>query len=575
MLLQLKNTSYSRGSKLLFENLDLAINNGDRIGLVGHNGSGKTSLLSLLADQAQPDDGDRIARRGLHIGMMEQFIPTTLAEKPLQAAVLDVLPIAQRDTEQWRSEALLSQLGFNTGQFAIPLMELSGGQQNLALFARAQLTEPELLLMDEPGNHMDVAALTHLKHFLNHRANLTFLMISHDRDLLDGCCHSTVFLRDRRTYVFQLPYSHARAELNQYDQQAEHRRATEQKEIDRIRASSKRLAHWGKTYDNENLARKAKTMALRADKLSQSQTEVTRGSGLDLALTGDGLKSRTVFTLERLRVTVPDQDQLLLECEHLVAKPGDRIALLGANGTGKSTTIRRLLRAYLETEHETEHQIRFNPQTTVGYFDQELDGMSSDLGRFDWLAQQLETPASAIKQTLLKAGIAYADFTQPIHSLSGGEKARLRFMLLTLQNANLMILDEPTNHIDLESREQLEQQLINLNTTLLITSHDRTFIHAICNRFWVINDQRLREIEYLDDYYNDLEARLAPTQPTQADDQPDIEADQLLDRIQHLEDLLQADRARKPKFQKPDRQQAWQAELDQLWEQALSKPDQP
>ncbi|MEQ9450040.1 MAG: ABC-F family ATP-binding cassette domain-containing protein [Pseudomonadales bacterium] len=587
MLLQLKNTSYTRGTKTLFRNLDLNLTAGDRIALVGHNGSGKTSLLKLLANELQADEGERIAQRGLRLAQMEQFVPAALAQVALVEAVLAILPPENRSTDAWRAEALLLSLGFHSTDFTQPLSRLSGGQQNLALFARAQLLEPELLLMDEPGNHMDVLALQQLRSYLQNTRNMSFLMISHDRELLDACCSRTLFLRDQRLYSFDLPYSAAREALKEQDAQAQHRHVVEQKEIDRIRSSAKRLAQWGKTYDNEDLARKAKTMAARADKLADEQTFVSQGSGLDLALSGDGLKSKTVFTLEELHIHTEDDERHLLSCDHLVARPGDRIALLGPNGCGKSTTIRRMMDAYSNPSDE----IRFNPQTRIGYFDQELDGMASNQGRFDWLRDQVEAADKTIKQTLLHAGIAYQDFDQAVGTLSGGEKARLRFMLLALTRANLMILDEPTNHIDLESREQLEQQLIDAQATLLVTSHDRAFLQNVCNRFWLIDAQQLREIEYLDEYYqfltdqsptdqcltNQVSADQVSTDqtggsvPDAITTEPNGSENDLLKRIAELEELISADKARKAKFQKPDRQRAWQRELDALWARALEE----
>ncbi|NKB98922.1 MAG: ATP-binding cassette domain-containing protein [Pseudomonadales bacterium] len=578
MLLQVKNLSYSRGTKTLFNDLDLSVSAHDKIGLVGHNGCGKTSLLNLISGQAEPDAGERIVQRGLRIGLMEQFIPPTISNLSLLDAVSKALPTENQTTELWRAEAELNALGFTEQQFGQTISELSGGQQNLALFARARLQDPDLLLMDEPGNHMDVLALQQLKRYLDQARDITFIMISHDRELLDDCCSTTVFLRDLTTYHFKLPYSQARDALAEQDAQAQHRRIAEQKEIDRIRASSKRLAHWGHTYDNEDLARKAKTMALRAEKLEAAQTFVSRGSGLDLKIKGQTLKSKTVFTIENLQVTVPGGERTLLTCEHLVANPGDRIALLGANGTGKSTTILRLLQAHKEAEAD----LRFNPNVSIGYFDQELAGIEGRQSRFDWLHQQVDLPEDRIKKVLLNAGIAFEDFGQAVGSLSGGEKARLTFMLLALKQPSLMILDEPTNHIDLESREQLERQLIEAQSTLLITSHDRSFLQAVCNRFWLIRDLKLIQIDSLNEYYDGLQEgfqqKLVPnsssniTQATVgAVDAFNSDPDKVLARIQQLEDLLAADRARKPKFQKPDRHLAWQQELQELWAKALGE----
>ena len=558
-LIQAKDLGYTLGTKHLFQNLTLSINHGDRIGLVGHNGAGKTSLLNLLAGRAQPDTGELIRRRGLSVGMVEQFVPDPLRSQSLLDAVLDVLPEEERFP--YRAETVLASLGFDDVQMASTINSLSGGQQNIALLARAQILQPDLLLMDEPGNHMDVTALAALRRFLHETAKLTYVMISHDRDLLDDCCTHTLFLRDLTTYAFNSPYSKAKQALEIQDEQAAQRLQVEEKEINRIRKSAKRLAQWGKDYDNEDLARKAKSMAARAEKLEAQKTFVTKGSGLELSLATTAMKSKIVLTFENLEVNAPDDGRKLLGCEFMVAKPRDRIALLGANGVGKSTTINRILSA------EGDDTVRLNPSVELGYVDQELSAFSERQGRYDWLAERVDAPEADIKKALLHSGIAYADFGQNVATLSGGEKARMMFMALYLKQPNFMILDEPTNHIDLESREELERQLCDSGATLLITSHDRRFLEAVCDRFWLINDQKLVEIDSLDTYYDKIVGwqptpEPQSTKPVVAD--PEDES-QIVARIEELELLLEADLGRKAKFQKPDKQAEWQKELDELW----------
>ena len=560
-LIQAKDLGYTLGTKHLFQNLNLAINQGDRVGLVGHNGAGKTSLLNLLAGLAQPDEGELIQRRGLTVAMVEQFVPEPLRSLTLIDAVLDVLPEEERFA--YRAETVLGSLGFNNAQMASTINQLSGGQQNIALLARAQLLEPDVLLMDEPGNHMDVTALAALRRYLNDMSKLTYVMISHDRDLLDDCCDHTLFLRDLTTYAFNAPYSKAKQALAIQDEQAAHRLAVEEKEIDRIRKSAKRLAQWGKVYDNEDLARKAKTMEARAEKLDAQKSFVTKGSGLELSLATTAMRSKSVLTFENLVVNAPDDGRKLLDCDFLVAKPGDRIALLGTNGVGKSTTINRILSA------DGDNTVRLNPNVEIGYVDQELSAFSERQDRYQWLAQRVDASEADIKKTLLHSGIAYADFGQNVTTLSGGEKARMMFMALYLKKPNLMILDEPTNHIDLESREELELQLCDSGATLLITSHDRRFLEAVCDRFWLINDGKLKEIDSLELYYDNVIGWQTDVQPQTTNPAPvDPQGEsQILSRIEELELLLEADLARKAKFQKPQKQTEWQTELDDLWEQ--------
>ena len=563
--IQAKDLGYTLGTKRLFENLNLTVNQGDRIGLVGHNGVGKTSLLNLLAEKTQPDAGMVTTRRGLRVATVEQFLPEVLRSLDLRAAVLEVLPEDER--LPYRAETILTDLGFSDSQLTMPVERLSGGQQNIALLARAQILEPDMLLMDEPGNHMDVSALAALHRYLNEQGNLTYMMISHDRDLLQDCCTHTVFVRDLTTYSFALPYGQAREALRQQDEQADRRLQVEEKEIDRIRTSAKRLAQWGRVYDNEDLARKAKTMQLRAEKLEADKTFVTQGSGLKLSLGAGAMRSKRAVALENLEVRTPDDKRCLLTCDYLIAHPGDRIALLGVNGVGKSTTIRRILAAS-ETAADQDESVRFNPNVVVGYVDQELNAFTQALGRFDWLSQRVKVGEPEIKSVLLHAGVAYKDFDQPVNTLSGGEKVRMMFMALQLRAPNFIVLDEPTNHIDLESREELEAEIKASGATFLITSHDRRFLAQVCNRFWLIHEGRLSEVDSLDDYYQRV-LNWLPSTKTSASTGAALEEfhseESLLTSIEVLEKLLADDRARKPKFQKPHKQVEWQEQIRLLW----------
>jgi len=572
-ILQLKNILFTQPTKPLFRDLNLAISRGDRIGLVGHNGSGKSTLFSLLVKQLIPDEGEIIHPKGLQFGLVEQFIPGDLRSQSLEQAVLDALPRESRLVELYRVQSLLNSLGFSSQQLKLSIDKLSGGQQNLALVARAMIVEPELLLMDEPSNHMDVMALGHMKNYLLGQRHLTFLLISHDRDLLDDCCNRTCFLRDLKIVNFDLPYAKAKTALAEYDATAGHRRRQEEQELNRVKTSARRLALWGKTFDNSKLSKKAKSMEKRVEKLERSMTVLTRGSGLDLNLETNSLNSKTVLTLEGLNVSTPDQQFHLLDCEFLVARPGDRIALLGENGTGKSTTLNRIMEEYACPVKNT---IRLNPNVSLIYYDQELRQFAQACGRFDWLRDRVEVVDEEIKRALIQSGVSFQEFDYPVNKLSGGEKARMMFLLIRLVKPNLLILDEPTNHIDLEGREQLEEQLLDTGTTLIVTSHDRRFMENVATRFWVIQDEKLTELQSLQEFYDNLgsenrgyglNALAAHSQDMDSNAEGKSPEDECLQRIERLESLLQADRNRKTKFQKPEKQRQWEEELEQLWRQ--------
>lgn len=569
-LISALNLSYQAGTKSLFSDLNCHINVGDRIGLVGNNGCGKSTLLKLLAGQSTLDDGRLQVQRGLKIGLVEQFLPKALTNTRVFDSVLQCLSPDEQLTDGYRVEFLLDQLGFRATQFQRPLQQLSGGQKNLVLFARAIIQSPQLLLLDEPGNHMDSSALFYLKRYLSQRDVPAFVMIAHDRDLLDSVTDRTLWLRDERIYSFNAPYSQAKAELQMQDEAAARARAAEEREIQQLRASATRLATWGKVYDNEGLARKAKSMEKRIDKLEADVTFVTQGSGLALQVDSEQLKAKQLFIFEDTQIRNP-VGQPLFHVEELNCRPGDRIALLGVNGAGKSSAVEHLMAAYRQPLGE-QTRTRFNPNVRIGYIDQELRQFEQATGIADWLHQHCRANSEDIRQALIQWGFPYADHGRRVNVLSGGERARLKLLTFQLDQPNLLIMDEPTNHLDLQGKESLEQDLCQPGLSLLFTSHDRRFIETVATRFWWIDRGQLVEISDPAVYFESLEGR--DRQPadsgasgrtsTVSVDAAATDEEVLLERIVELERLLDEDRARKPKFQKPARQRRWQSELDEL-----------
>ena len=551
------------GDKTLFANLNLTIKRGDRIGLTGHNGCGKSTLLALLAGRLAPDQGQVHANAGCRIAMVEQHLPRALYDETLLSALLCLLPAEERLHQGYRAERLLQQLGLPTSLFERPVDALSGGQQNSLLLARALISEPDLLLLDEPSNHLDLAGQQLLEAFLA-GCRQSFVIISHDRRLLDAVTNRTLVLRDRQLLSFALPFTRARQALAEQDAAAAERFAGEQVKIDQLRRSAKRLATWGRDHDNEDLCRKAKSMERRIERLENERTEVSRGSPLALHMQTRAVRSKQLLAAEGWRIATPE-GQPLLTVDSLVLRPGDRLALLGANGCGKTSTIAALVRAHESGEQQP--ALRLNPQLSIGYYDQLQHRLDESWTLTEALGCQGEADDGQIRQALIKAGFAYGDHQRRVASLSGGERARLMFQQIWLQRPNLQIFDEPTNHLDIEGREALEAQLRESEASAIITSHDRHFIETVCNRFVLIDCGRLVELHGLPDW-SQVVSPLAETAAA-TDAAPVVDAgatadgdeDSWLARLCELESMLAADCQRKPRHQKPARQQQWRREI--------------
>lgn len=546
----------------LFQQLSFTLKQGDRIGLIGHNGCGKSTLLKLLAGKIAPDNGQIQYAAACRLQWVEQQLPPALSALGTLEALQEAVPVEQ----QWRADSLLAELSLQDDA-ATPVAGLSGGQHTRLLLGRALLRQPNLLLLDEPSNHLDLPAMLWLEDFLS-RWTGSFVLVSHDARLLDRCTRHSWILRDARLYRFELPCSAALAALAEADKAARARHAGEQQEIDRLNASSKRLAIWGREHDNEKLLRQARSMEKRIDKLKDAQTFVSRGSPWQLTLHGQALAADRLLAFESLPVSPAAGLPALFTAENLWLRPGDKVALLGANGSGKSSLLRQCWADRQRGEPRTGWQ--WHPQASIAYYDQSQQQLADDASLLEALYPLAPLPEASRKQALIAAGFAYPRHSQPVASLSGGERARLLFLALSLASHHLLWLDEPSNHLDLAGKRELASALADFAGGVLLVSHDRELIEASCNRFWVLHDGKLAEWPDAEAAYQALFATPATAanlaraaQPAAMPDSADDEAAQW-QQLYALEALLQADLARKPRHQKPLQQQDWRAEIDRL-----------
>lgn len=428
------------------------------------------------------------------------------------------------------------------------------------------------MLLDEPSNHLDLPTLIWLGHFLRDWKG-SFVLVSHDQSLLDEVTNCTWILSDNTLHFFRLSCSAARNALAQKDISDDARHQAEQKEIDRIAVSAKRLAIWGHIYDNEGLSRKAKQMEKHIDRLKDAQTELTEGYQWKLILNGKSIPANRVLELDSAQVKTPDDTALFTTAFHQV-KSGDSIAIIGANGCGKSTLLRLLWQRFQEDERYSQ-ELKFHPTIRAGYYDQQLNQLDNE----DSLSEALRPFASLIdeqrKMALIGAGFGYTRHQQKVATLSGGERSRLLFLGLSLAQYELVLLDEPTNHLDLEGKEALSEQISQFEGALLVVSHDNWLIENSCQRFWYINNNQLEEYLDVEDIYQLIEQQSQQgesiddrrqvikyeTHPVSS--QPSHE-DELLAALFQLEEKLQADKQRKLAHQKPQLQQQWHDEIDKI-----------
>ncbi len=545
----------------LFDSLSFTLKKGDRIGLLGDNGCGKSTLLKVLDGTDSPAAGSVALAGHCLMARVEQHLPEAIYPLTMLDAVLAQLPTTERESLRWKAETLLAGMGFTPQDMALTSATLSGGQHTRLLLARALIGEPDLLLLDEPSNHLDLPTMLWLEQFLQNWSG-SFVLVSHDRQLLDAVTNGSWILRDKMLHYFALPCTAARQALVAKDESDALRHKAEQKEIDRVTASARRLATWGKVYDNEDLARKAKQMEKQVERLKECQTELTAGSPWTLTLRGDALRADRLLEMENLGVPPAPGLPDLFHVDIARLKSGDRVAIVGRNGCGKSSLMKLIWRHF--SGEPSEAGLKLHPRVSPGYYDQTLNQLPDEATIFDALEPFAPAPQDR-KMALISAGFPWARHGQKVSTLSGGERSRLLFVGVTLARYSLLMLDEPTNHLDMEGKEALATTLQQFDGGVLMVSHDRQLIAQSCNRFWLIEDGLLSEWHDAEAVFERLRERTSLMASSASPAVADVKAqasDDLLERLIALETLLAEDLARKPKHQKPHLQVQWRKEIE-------------
>jgi ATP-binding cassette subfamily F protein 3 len=519
-MILLRNLALARGPHPLFSGVSLTLERGWRVGLVGANGSGKTSLLALLAGELAPDAGDCEIQPGTRLARVEQEAPALArsvldylldADAELRAAEAEVAAAdaggdghaiahaherherAGGYTARARAQTLLAGLGFAPGDAARAVREFSGGFRMRLNLARALIAPSDLLLLDEPTNHLDLDTILWLEGWLRAYAG-TLIVVSHDRDFLDRVCdHSLAILPAERGGTLRLYdggyslFERARSvELEQQfaaaaRQDKEIRRITAFVERFRAKATKARQAQ-SRLKRLERMARVAPVVAADTYRFQFEEPERQPERIVALHAAAAGYGGHSVLSGIELALTSTD-----------------RVAVIGANGNGK-TTLMRLLAGELAPLAGERIAAR---DIVVGYFAQhEVEMLRAQETPLGMLQRQFRGEREqALRDFLGRFGFSGERAERPIGPLSGGEKSRLALAALVKRRPNLLLLDEPTNHLDLEMRRSLAVALQSYSGALVIVSHDRSLLASCADRILVVADGRVREFDGdLDDY---------------------------------------------------------------------------
>jgi ATP-binding cassette subfamily F protein 3 len=400
------------------------------------------------------------------------------------------------DSYSQRVRQTLLGLGLPQGDLDKPLRSLSGGQKKLVGLARVLLAHPRVLLLDEPDNHLDLAGKLYLEKLVREYPGAV-VIISHDRYLLDACVTATAELEDGRLQTFTGSYSEYMLDKEIRMTRQEELYRVQQHQVARLEASIKRLAIWGKLYDNEKFSSRSKAMQKRLDKMEKIERPLLERRRMELQLAGWRGSNKV---LEFKGVGKSFSGRRLLHNINQTIWHGERVGLIGPNGSGKSV----LLRLALGLEQPDYGEILLGPSVKVGYYAQEHESLDPAQTLIEAVRYASSLSEASAVSFLIRYLFSYPQASQKIGELSGGERSRLQLALLVLSGANFLLLDEPTNNLDIASAEVLEAALFDFEGAVLTVSHDRYFLDRTVNRILVIETGEL--LAYPGGYSDYLEA---------------------------------------------------------------------
>ena len=525
----------------LLEDLSFEIQEGECVAILGRNGCGKTTLFNILTGQMDYDDGEVYVNPNKRLGLISQiprFPAGYTVEEVLRSAYAELFRLKAKmerlegEMAVSADETLLRQydelsnrfqsgggyemdvevdkvcngLGITSQQRVQVFDSLSGGEKTRVNLARLLLEKTDILLLDEPTNHLDLRNVEWLEGYINSFKG-TVLTISHDRYFLDRIAHRVIEIVDGHAefysgnYSFYIEEKQARfnLQLKQYEQ--------EQAKLKQLGYTVERMKGWG--INNRTLYRRAMSIQHRMERIKKTErpkTEKTMKATFgEKEFSGD-----VVFSMKN--VAKAFGDRTLFSGVELKVEGGERIALLGDNGTGKSTFIKCLL-----GEEECQGKIRFGPTVKWGYLPQIIKFSHPERSLYDTMLYDLNCTPQMARDRLGAFLFQGEDVFKSVGNLSGGEQSRLRLCMLMDEKINLLILDEPTNHLDIASREWVEAAIEEFEGVLLFVSHDRYFIEKFAERIWLLEDGEIRDFRCGYSKYRSIlehEAAMKTPEPT-------------------------------------------------------------
>jgi len=561
IILQANKIERSFAGEVLFDNISLQVDERDRIALVGKNGAGKSTLLKILVGEEEPTSGEINKKRDLSLSYLAQdsrfessntiydemlhvFDDLRKTEKSLRQMELDMGETTGADLEKLMQDydrlseefrqaggftyeadirAILNGFKFDESMWQMKIEELSGGQNTRLALAKMLLEKPNLLVLDEPTNHLDIETIAWLENYLVNYSG-ALLIVSHDRYFLDKVATITLDLTKHSLDRYVGNYS-------SFVEQKEQKLLTEAKNYEKQQKEIAAL----EDFVNRNLVRasttkRAQSRRKQLEKMERLDKPEAGTKSAHMTFHSDKTSGNVVLTVEEAAVGY--DDQILSEPINLDIRKMNAVAIVGPNGIGKSTLIKSIVGQIPFIKGEA----RFGANVEVGYYDQTQSKLTPHNSVLDELWNDFKlTPEVEIRNRLGAFLFSGDDVKKTVGMLSGGERARLLLAKLSMENNNFLILDEPTNHLDIDSKEVLENALIDFDGTLLFVSHDRYFINRVATQVLELSEEG--STLYLGDYdyYLEKKAELEALAAAQAEAEPASSTEEVTGNDYHLQ----------------------------------------
>lgn len=516
IILDVNKLSKSFGFGELFKNVSFSLNEGETISIVGPNGCGKSTLLKLITGEQRADGGSVFIKKGVKVAYLDQVS----ADKVDDRKVIDILKVAfteinnmsatlkyyenlmQNPAEDYDKTlekycklveefsrlggydvdveigAVCSGLNIKKELFNRNYTSLSGGEKTLIQLAKALLQKPDLLLLDEPTNHLDIERIEWLESYIKSFKGAC-VIVSHDRYFLDKMSNKILDLTNVEPKIYNTNYTGYLKERERDFEKQLSAYKDQQLVIKRLREQIKYFSEMGMAKDSPTLLNRAKAMQTQLSRILDNKIEKPiEPRKIRLAFDREKKSSKRVFETKNLTVFAPD-GRKILNGINLIITQGERVALIGANGSGKTTFLKTLLGTQ---ELRYEGEVIIGPSVKIGYLPQIISFENDKFTILNYFKDEASVSEEQARRILASFQFYKDDVDKKVKNLSGGERIRLRLAVLLQQKLNCLVFDEPTNHIDISTKEVLEKALNDFSGTILFVSHDRYFINKLADK---------------------------------------------------------------------------------------------